>query len=106
MMLQTEMEQFLENLDHRLARIEQKLPALATKDDLGRFATKDDLESAFGESKRYALMLNESTRDDIRIVAEGVALLTTQVSSLTAQFSFLTAQFSSLTTRLEAKGVI
>jgi hypothetical protein len=43
-MTSTEMERQLENLDLRLARVEQILPTLATKDDLERFATKADLE--------------------------------------------------------------
>jgi hypothetical protein len=34
---------YLENLDGRLARIEQILPTLATREDLLSFATKDDL---------------------------------------------------------------
>ena len=56
-MTQTAMEQLLENVDQRLARVEQILPTLATKQDLERFATKDDVADA----KRYALMLNEAT---------------------------------------------
>lgn len=103
-MTQIEMEQLLENLDRRLARVEQKLPTLATKEDLERFATKQDLErfatkEEFEESKRFALMLNEATRDDIRIVAEGVAALAGNVRDITAQLT-------SLTERLEQNGVI
>ena len=43
-MLISEMEAVLKNLDGRVGRIEQLLPALATKADLDRFATKADLE--------------------------------------------------------------
>jgi hypothetical protein len=43
-MTQTSVEQQLENLDRRLARVEQILPTLAAKTDLERFATKTDLE--------------------------------------------------------------
>ena len=85
-MTQTEMEQLLENIDRRLARVEQKLPTLATKED-------------FEESKHFARMLNESTRDEIRMVADGVAMLSAQVRDMGAQLI-------GLTRRLEAKGVI
>ena len=52
-MTQTEMEQLLEKIDHRLARIEQFLPTVATKQDLeaferranDRFTIKQDLEA-------------------------------------------------------------
>ena len=39
-----EMEALLRNVDQRIARIEQILPTLATKDDLRQFATRDDLQ--------------------------------------------------------------
>ena len=35
----------VKNLDHRVDRIEQILPTLATKEDLKVFATKEDLKS-------------------------------------------------------------
>ena len=79
MMTQTEMEQLLENIDRRLARVEQKLPTLGTKEDLE-------------DSRRHALMLNENTEQKIKLVGEGV--------------SDLQRQFMSLIRRLEKKGVI
>jgi hypothetical protein len=86
------MEERLENLDHRLARIEQILPTRATKGDLERFATKADLEALrlstkadIDDATHLARVLHESTRHEIKLVAEGV---------------------SSLTERLERKGVI
>jgi len=36
----------LKNLDHRLSRVEQILPTLATKNDLTAFATKEDVAEA------------------------------------------------------------
>jgi hypothetical protein len=83
----------------RTDRIEQILPTLATKQDLERFATKEDLErfatkedlarfaaeanarfatkqdltGMHDDLRRYMLMLYESLRDDIRLLAEHVA---------------------------------
>ena len=68
-MTPTEMEDALNNLDHRLSRVEQILPTLATKDDLE-------------ELKRHTSMVCAGVRDDIRKLAEGVVTLTTIVESL------------------------
>lgn len=38
-------EGHVKNLDTRLARVEQILPTLASKDDLNAFATKEDFEA-------------------------------------------------------------
>ena len=78
-MPRTDVEQPLENLDRRLARIEQILPTLAPRVEL--VALREDVRIF----ERRVEVLIESTRDDIRLVAEGVA---------------------SLTERLERKGVI
>jgi hypothetical protein len=69
-MTNTEMEERLENLDLRLARVEQILPSLATKDDLKAFATKDDLRDALvpyatKEDLRRALV-PYATKEDLR----------------------------------------
>jgi hypothetical protein len=76
----TEMEEVLKNLDHRLMKVEQSLPALATKDDLKAFATKDDLTSLrqemkelFSEAKRHASVLFEQTQEQLEIIAAHVA---------------------------------
>ena len=80
----------LENLDRRLARVEQILPTLATKDDLRTLATKEGLAQAIaplatkdelrreireeGErSRRYMDVIAESLRSDIQLIAEHVA---------------------------------
>jgi hypothetical protein len=99
----------LKNLDARVARIEQFLPsvatkddlkALATKDDLKAFATKDDLKAfaakddlkAFatkeelseeGErTRRHMDIVAEALRDDLKIALEGNMALTSRVESL------------------------
>jgi hypothetical protein len=57
------------------------LEALATKEDLKAFATKEDLRNAiaevrseiadkFDEAKRFALVLHEDLKGDIRLLAE------------------------------------
>jgi len=80
----------LENLDRRLARVEQILPTLATKDELKTLATKEELRAAVaplatreelrlavqeeGErSRRYMDVLTESLRGDIHLIAAHVA---------------------------------
>lgn len=87
----------LENLDRRLARIEQILPTLATKDELKTLATREELGAAEsnlrlaiadavaplatkeelreeGErSRRYMDVLTESLREDIHLIAGHVA---------------------------------
>jgi hypothetical protein len=49
-MTPSDVEAMVRNLDHRVDRIEQILPTLATKEDLKAFATKKDLE-AFATKK-------------------------------------------------------
>jgi hypothetical protein len=76
----------LENLDRRLARVEQILPTLATRDELQTLATKEDLETLAtkeglrlqfqeeGErSRRHMDVLTESLREDIHLIAGHVA---------------------------------
>ena len=82
-----EMEEQLKNLDARTTRIEQILPTLVTKDDLRLLATKEDLRvfvtreeflASQAETRRHAVILTESVRDDIRLLAEYVAGLGSQ----------------------------
>ncbi len=87
------MEEQLKNLDARATAIEQILPTLATKDDLrlttealqyemAKLATKDELNGGLEDAKRYALMLNEMTRDDIRLVAEHMLAMRAQLDRM------------------------
>ena len=48
---------------------------LATKVDLERFPTKQDLREGLDGARRHAEVLFETVRDDIRLVAEGLASL-------------------------------
>ena len=76
-MTHVDMDQHLENLDRRLARVEQLLPGLATKEDLAalRVAGREDVLALRSRTE----VLIESVRDDIRLVAEGVATLMEQL---------------------------
>jgi hypothetical protein len=87
------MEEQLKNLAARTTAIEHFLPTLATKDDLrlttealqhemAKLATKDELNAGLEDAKRYALMLNEATRDDIRLVAEHMLGMRSQLDRI------------------------
>ncbi len=98
-MTHTEMEEAINNSDRRLLTIEQILPTLATKTDLERFATKvdpervtRDLRGEIADARREAMILIESVRDEVRVMADG--------------FFALRDALHELTRRLEAKGVI
>src|SRR4051812_18087506 len=77
----SDMEDAIKNLDHRLARVEQILPTLATKLDLA--AVKTELKQDIADGRRRAEILSEDVRDDIAKVAEGVASLATNAQSHT-----------------------
>jgi hypothetical protein len=53
-----------ENVDRRLARVEQILPTLATKDDLKSLATKEELRLAIEPL---------ATREELRLAIEPLA---------------------------------
>jgi hypothetical protein len=74
----------LKKLDRRLAKVEQILPGLATKDEvltaIAPLATKDDLKALAAETKedlvelrRHMDVLTESLRGDIHLIAAHVA---------------------------------
>ncbi|MDE2905649.1 MAG: hypothetical protein OXQ28_06145 [Acidobacteriota bacterium] len=95
-----QMEQRLENVEHRVDRNEQVLPTLATREDLkaaiaplatkaelraaiAPLATKAELRAAIAESEQrmrtHFDVVAESLRDDIRLVAEAVVTLSERV---------------------------
>ena len=69
----TEMEDLLNNLDRRLANVEQILPTLATKEDLKAHATKEEMNELFAESKRHASVLFERTQEQLEVLASHLA---------------------------------
>lgn len=97
-MTPSELEAMVKNLDHRVDRIEQILPTLATKEDLKAFATKKDLETfatkkdleafatkeelqalaaemrqGFADARRFTLVLHEDLKGQIGLIAEHLA---------------------------------
>ncbi|MGE0361775.1 MAG: hypothetical protein AB7H93_02555 [Vicinamibacterales bacterium] len=77
-----EMEDLLRNIDDRLTRVEQKLPTLATKDDLTAFATKADMREEGERTRRHFDVVAEKMRDDVRLSLEGHQRLTERVDDL------------------------
>jgi hypothetical protein len=65
----------LENLDQRLVRVEQILPALATKEDLRVFATKEDLVATKEDLRRelQAAIAPLATKEELRRAIEPLA---------------------------------
>ena len=82
-----EMEPRLRKLDQRVERIEQLLPTLATTNDLQAaiepLATKAELQAALAWAERrmrtHCDVATESLHDDIRLIAEGLAVLSQKV---------------------------
>jgi hypothetical protein len=77
-MTPTEMEEAIRNLQLQANRIEQFLPNLATRG--GLYAVRDDLVAVrdalrleIQDARRHAVILNEATRDDIKLLAESLA---------------------------------
>jgi hypothetical protein len=80
----------------------EDLKAFATKEDLKAFATKEELRASIdalrgeltstlatkadvADARRYALMLNETTRDDIRLLAEHMLTMQGQLRGMQTQ---------------------
>ena len=70
-MTPTEMEEAIRNLQLQANRIEQFLPNLATRGEL--YAVRDALQLEIHDARRQAMILNEATRDDIKLLAENLA---------------------------------
>jgi len=56
----------LENLDRRLARVEQILPGLATKEDLKALATKEELKALATKEELRAAIALLATKEELR----------------------------------------
>jgi chromosome segregation ATPase len=98
-MLISEMEAILksldrrvENLDQRVGRIEQILPTLATRADLDRYATKDELRAEI----RGVKVLIEDVRGDYRLLAEHVSSLMEDSLGAKQQFALLHGRLDQL----------
>ena len=115
-MAQRALEHHVQDLEQRVATVEQILPTLATKADLAdlRAATKADLDAAIAplatkaevqlaseETRQHFDVVAEGLRDDIRIIAEGVVSLHTQVTAIRAETNGVLANHEHRLTRLE-----
>jgi hypothetical protein len=79
------MEAVLKSLDQRVGRIEQILPTLATKSDLDRYATKEDLRNEI----RGVKVLIEDVKADTRLLAEHMATLMQRSFDHDQQFALI-----------------
>jgi uncharacterized protein YicC (UPF0701 family) len=64
----------LENLDRRLANVEQILPTLATKEDLRALATKEEIRTLATKDEIRTL----ATKDEIRSIKDEIRTLATK----------------------------
>ena len=83
-------EERLNNLDHRLSKVEQILPTLATKEDLKVFATKEELRACEDrlraeiragdeETRRHMTMLIEHQDSKIQLIAEHLLVVVSKL---------------------------
>ena len=68
-------EDVLRSLDRRVGRIEQVLPTLATRDELARFATKEDMLAEGARTRAHFDAVAERLESQIRVLAEGLMSL-------------------------------
>lgn len=115
MLTPADMERVLEHLDRRLAGIEQKLPTLATGEQVqsltlattAQIKTLALVTEALGAAtaqgledvKQFARTLNEETNDKIGLVADGLADLSRRVDDLPTR-----QEFRTLSTRVDDIG--
>jgi hypothetical protein len=70
-----DLERFATKEDLERFATKEDLKRFATKVDLERFPTKQDLREGLDGARRHAEVLFEAVRDDVRLVAEGLASL-------------------------------
>ena len=68
-------DEYLENIDRRLIKLEQILPALATKDDLKAFATKEDLREEYERSRLDMRLLFEYQDSKLEALIDAIKLM-------------------------------
>ena len=115
-MAQRALEHHVQDLEHRVATVEQILPTLATKTDLAdlRAATKADLAAAIAplatkaevkaqseETRRHFDIVAEGLRAELRMVADGVVSLCATVDAHRAETASVLGNHESRLTRLE-----
>ena len=115
------LEKRVENLEHRVATVEQILPTLATKVDLVelRTGTKADLQAAIAplatraeikaeikaegdQTRRYFDVVAEGLRGEIRLIAEGHTATQASINAMRTDVMRLLEQHDKRLMRLEA----
>ena len=110
-MAPTEMEEAIRNLQLQANRIEQFLPNLATRVELYALrgdlvAVRDALRLEIQDARRHAVILNEATRDEIKLLAENLSRVEATMATkedlkqlegtLSAQIGQLASQIATL----------
>ncbi len=67
---------------YAIDRLSERIEALDTSLRGEIAALRVEMREGLQENRRHAIVLNESTREDIRFVAEAVAGLTVKIDSL------------------------
>ena len=96
---QDEMERGFRNVEHRVDRVDQILPTLATKDDL-----QAAIAGAEHRMRKHFDVGFESLRDDIRLIADGLAMLTQKVEQNHRELKSDIAGVDRRLMRVEARG--
>ena len=87
-MTKAEMEEAIKNHERRLVNVEQILPTLATKADLA-------------ELKQHTSVQFEALRDDIRMLAEALAVIPAKFDEVNARFDRMDQRFARMDQRFD-----
>ena len=120
-MAQRALDQRVENLEHRVATVEQMLPTLAPKADLAesRNATKADLDAAIAplatkadvkaevkadgeQTRRYFDVVAEGLRAEIRLLADGHTATQASINAMRTDITRILDRHDRRLMRLEA----
>ncbi len=100
----------LGNLDRRMARIEQHLPSLPTREEMHAaireavvpLATKAELREEGERTRRHFDVVAESVRDDIQLIAEGHIDLGRRMDARHHELAQADARLDARVSRLES----
>ena len=107
-----ELEHHVQDLEHRVATVEQILPTLATKADIAdltaaiaplttKAEVKADIQRAVEETCRHFDIVGEGLRAELRMVADRVVRLCASVDAHSAEIASVLGNHESRLTRLE-----
>lgn len=102
-MIDEDVKAQFKNLDDRLARVEQFLPTVATKDDLKAFPTRDEMHESAATTRAHFDVIAESLRDEIRMALEGHVATTSRIETLEHGHGRLDRRVTALEARASAK---